>query len=447
MTTVLAHGCFDLLHPGHIKHLEEAKKLGDRLVVSVTADKYVGKGIGRPHFSEEERANALRALACVDTVVINDKPDAVDVIGRVRPAIYVKGVDYKDNSGNGIEREKAAVEAVGGQLVFTNSAKLSSSRLINQERFSDEVLAYLDDAKERGFRDKIFAAFDAADKLKITFVGEAIIDEYRYVRGLGRASKELMLAVVETSHEAFEGGAIAASKHAEWRGAEWLPARPHIKKTRFVDADFNRKILDVYSDRRVDYDANHRVSFRSNLGKHLRDDVIVAMDFGHGLLGLEERSLLRQAKFMAVNAQSNAGNYGYNLITKYDKAHFICIDEPEARLAAGMADERMDVVVQSLAGRIKSNLFLVTHGKFGSTSWDSSPIGKKAPAFSASGIDTMGAGDAVLAVTAPLIAAGLPLEMAALVGNVAGSIKTTIVGHRRHVGRQEIIATVEALLA
>jgi sugar/nucleoside kinase (ribokinase family) len=70
-----------------------------------------------------------------------------------------------------------------------------------------------------------------------------------------------------------------------------------------------------------------------------------------------------------------------------------------------------------------------------------------APAFSSGGIDTMGAGDAVMAVTAPLVAAGLPTEIAAFVGNIAGAIKTSIVGHRRHVNRQEIIQTVEALLA
>ena len=89
--TVLAHGCFDILHLGHIRHLKEAKSFGDYLVVSVTADKWVNKGIGRPHFTAEQRAEALRALDCVDEVYINDDEGCWDLIRKIKPAFYVKG--------------------------------------------------------------------------------------------------------------------------------------------------------------------------------------------------------------------------------------------------------------------------------------------------------------------------------------------------------------------
>jgi rfaE bifunctional protein nucleotidyltransferase chain/domain len=232
---VLAHGCFDLLHLGHIQHLQEARKLGDRLIVSVTDDKYVSKGIGRPHFNAKQRADALRALACVDEVIINEGADATPIISEIRPNIYVKGIDYKEDVGSDLAREKAAIEAVGGKLVFTDSEKFSSSRLINSERFSPDVVRYLEVAKAAEFKDKILAAFDKADQLKISFVGEVIIDEYRYVQGIGRASKEMMLASVEVGSERFEGGSIAASKHAEWAKAEWMATGENIKKTRYVD--------------------------------------------------------------------------------------------------------------------------------------------------------------------------------------------------------------------
>ncbi len=447
MNTVLAHGCFDLLHLGHIRHLQEARKLGDRLVVSVTGDEYVSKGIGRPHFSEEQRSTALRALGCVDQVVICRAPDATSVISEIKPQIYVKGVDYKGDAGPGLAREQAAVEAVGGRLVFTDSEKFSSSRLINAERFSPETLAYLEAAKLQGWRDAVLTAFDAADELKVSFVGEVIIDEYRYVQGLGRSSKEMMLATVETGVETFEGGSSAACKHAEWKNVEWLCTGPSIKKTRFVDRDFNRKLFDVYSAKKVAMPPEQRVAFRKHIDEVVSgSDVIIVMDFGHGLLGLGERQALTDARFLAVNAQSNAGNYGYNLITKYPAADFICIDDPEARLAAGMQDEPIEAVIGHLEGRISCDRFLVTHGRFGSCFRDGRVFGT-APAFTSHGIDTLGAGDAVMAVTAPLVAVGLPLMMAAFVGNIAGAIKTSIVGHRRHVTRQEIISTVEALLA
>ena len=93
---VLCHGCFDLIHLGHIRHLTEARKLGDKLIVSVTSDRFVNKGKNRPRFTEAERAEALSALSCVDEVKINDSTDAVMMIEHVRPAFYVKGVDYAD---------------------------------------------------------------------------------------------------------------------------------------------------------------------------------------------------------------------------------------------------------------------------------------------------------------------------------------------------------------
>lgn len=448
MNTVLAHGCFDLLHLGHIKHLQEARKLGDRLVVSVTDDEYVNKGIGRPHFTAEQRSAALRALGCVDQVIICRAPDAADLIADVKPAIYVKGVDYKADDGDRLAKEKAAVEAVGGKLVFTDTEKFSSSRLINGERFPDGVVDYLEMAKVAEFRPKILKAFELADQLQVTFVGELIIDEYRYVEGLGRASKELMLATVETGVETFEGGAVAASGQGEWKNREWLMAGSGIKKTRYVDRDFNRKLFDVYSARQIELPPEQRATFRKHLAAAVQtSDVVIAMDFGHGLLDALEREVLAGAQFLAVNAQTNAGNYGYNLITKYPAADFICIDDPEARLATGMQTEPIeDVIKHGLASRISCDRFLVTHGRFGSCYSDGHRFGHS-PAFASRGIDTMGAGDAVIAVAAPLIAAGLPLEIAAFVGNVAGAIKTSIVGHRRHVSRQDIISTVEALLA
>ncbi len=446
---VLAHGCFDLLHVGHIRHLEEAKRQGDQLVVSVTADRYVAKGAGRPHFATAERVEALKALSCVDEVVVSDAPDAVEVIERIKPAVYVKGLDYAaiDGHDKALMRELDAVKQHGGRLYITESAKWSSSRLLNAEKFSDEVMAYLDAARRKGMAERIDAAWAKADRLKIAFVGETIIDEYRYVQGLGKASKEFMLATVETGAECFDGGIAAAAKHGEWSNTRVVTPSKTIRKTRFVDSDFNRKLFDVYSARKLDLADIARANFRADLRGAVKDsDVVIVNDFGHGLLGGVERGLAAEARFLAVNAQTNAGNFGFNPVTKYPRADYICIDDPEARLAAGMDDAPIDEVIrEGLMRRIACCRFLVTHGRHGSAWRDANARGA-APAFTATGIDTMGAGDAVMAVTAPLIAAGLDVEAAALVGNVVGAIKVGILGHRRHVGRGEWQQTVENLL-
>src|SRR3954454_18492859 len=93
---VLTNGCFDLLHVGHVRYLQQARRLGDALAVAVNGDESVQtlKGAGRPLNSEADRAEVLAALECVDLIMIFPDVRATDVIKTIRPAIYVKGGDY-----------------------------------------------------------------------------------------------------------------------------------------------------------------------------------------------------------------------------------------------------------------------------------------------------------------------------------------------------------------
>ena len=129
-TVVLANGCFDPLHIGHIRHLEAAKRIGDVLVATVTQDDHVNKGPGRPVFNQNLRAESVAALRCVDYVFINS-PIPGNHIKLIRPSLYVKGSDYIGNITPDLLKEQAAVESVGGKLVFTNEPCFSSTRLLN----------------------------------------------------------------------------------------------------------------------------------------------------------------------------------------------------------------------------------------------------------------------------------------------------------------------------
>ncbi len=444
---VLAHGTFDLIHIGHIRHLEEAAELGDELVVSVTTDDYVRKGHGRPHFTLSERMHALQALRCVSKVVPSNGPDASDVIREVKPAFFVKGSDYNADT----ILETKAVEAVGGQVYFTKAVKAaSSSHLINMQRLPEATMHYLKAAKERGFRDKILRAFDAADKLSICFVGEVIIDEYQYVSGLGKPSKEFILATTKVTGEEFRGGIVAAAKQGEFVNSTWLSGGNIIRKTRYVDNDFTRKLFEVYDKLDVGYDDRF---YRELSDKVRLSDCIVVIDFGHGLMQRTALDVVTHAKFLAVNAQTNAGNVGFNPVTKYHRANLVCVDEPEARLATQVRTQNVVGVGDCLSAMIEADGYIITTGRNGCWAGYRTKPGARAlsgdmvPAFSTRGLDTMGAGDAFLAVAAPLYATGLELEAAAFAGNVAGAIKTTIIGHRRNVRRGELIQTIEALLA
>ncbi len=131
-TVGLCHGGFDLLHPGHIKHLESSSKLCDCLFVSVTSDKFVAKkkGSGRPVFSEKLRAYSVAGIEYVDYVVISNFKLAVDVVGRLKPSYYIKGPDFVNKTTPGITAERNKIKAIGGKIKYTNDQKLSTSYII-----------------------------------------------------------------------------------------------------------------------------------------------------------------------------------------------------------------------------------------------------------------------------------------------------------------------------
>jgi rfaE bifunctional protein nucleotidyltransferase chain/domain len=139
-TVVMCHGCFDLLHRGHIRHLEFAASLGDRLIVTITADAAMRKGPGRPLIPERDRANILAALACVDCVAIDPNPTAAENLQRLRPDIYVKGREYEHSRHPGFLAEKKVVEAYGGRVVFSpGDVVFSTTSLIDALRRGGDV--------------------------------------------------------------------------------------------------------------------------------------------------------------------------------------------------------------------------------------------------------------------------------------------------------------------
>lgn len=130
----LCHGCFDLMHPGHIKYLQSAKSMGDILVVTVTPDQFVDKGPGRPAFNQTLRTESLAALQCVDYVAVNLWPTAEDTLRLLRPDFYVKGQEFEqleDKTGK-IQKEFEVLKEIGAEMRFTHEVVFSSTELINK---------------------------------------------------------------------------------------------------------------------------------------------------------------------------------------------------------------------------------------------------------------------------------------------------------------------------
>lgn len=133
-TIVLCHGCFDLMHPGHIKYFQASKKMGDILIVTLTPDKYVDKGPGRPVFDQNLRTESIAALECVNYVAINKWPTAEETLRLLRPNIYVKGQEFQnleDKTGK-IQKEYAIIKEIGAEMRFTQEIVFSSTDLLNR---------------------------------------------------------------------------------------------------------------------------------------------------------------------------------------------------------------------------------------------------------------------------------------------------------------------------
>ena len=138
---VLCHGCFDLMHPGHIKYFQASKEMGDVLVVTVTPDIYVDKGPDRPVYNQVLRADSIAALECVDYVAINKWPTAEETLKMIKPHIYVKGQEFEalqDKTGK-LQKELKILKEIGAEMQFTHGIVFSSTELLNKHFNSQSI--------------------------------------------------------------------------------------------------------------------------------------------------------------------------------------------------------------------------------------------------------------------------------------------------------------------
>jgi rfaE bifunctional protein kinase chain/domain len=474
---------FDLLHIGHIRHFEQAKQLGDVLVVTVTPDSYVNKGSHRPAFAQDLRAEAIASLQCVDYVAINAWPTAVETIRLLKPHLYVKGPDYKDYKRDltgKILDEEQAIKEVNGQIVFTDDLVFSSSSLINNYMsvFPKEVVEYLAGFSRRYSVERVLSTLQNVQSIKVLVVGEPIIDEYQYCEQIGKSAKEPVLAVRYLWTEKFAGGALAIVNHVAnfsdrvslvtFLGQEmsqedficqqlnnrveklflYKPGSPTIVKRRFVESYLAQKLFEVYE---IDDGQLGREENRA-LCEKLDDvlplfDVVIVSDYGHGMLSEDAIDVLcRKARFLAVNTQSNAGNKGFSTISKYPRADYICLAHHEIALEERNRRASLKDMILSVSQRLKCGRVLVTCGKDGNLGYSEEEGFVQVPAFANQVVDRMGAGDAVLSLTALCIAQRAPMEVVSFIGNVVGAQAVATLGHRRSVDRVALSKHIESLL-
>lgn len=480
---VHCHGVFDLVHVGHIRHFEEARRMGDILVITLTQDEYVNKGPHRPAFPQSLRAEVLAVLDMVDYVAINRWPTAVETIKLLRPDVFAKGPDYKDAAKDvtgGITQEVEAVHSVGGEVKFTQDITFSSSTLLNRHLhlFSPEMNNHLNNFRLRHSAGEICQYLDSVRPLRVMVVGEAILDEYVYCDALGKSSKEPILAMQYVSRDVHAGGSLAIANHlaefcdhvelVTYLGATdsreqfvrsslksnvaatfiYKSHSPTVVKRRYVEQYMVSKLLEIYEMNDALLDEREEEEFCTALKAQLPNcDVVIVADFGHGLITPRVVDFLAEkARFLAVNTQINAANIGFHTISKYKRADYICIQEREIRLDHRSRHGELEALVGDLARRLSCKTIMVTRGKLGTMLFRDGEGVHECPALAVKVVDRIGAGDAVLAVTSLCAAQGMPGDVIGFIGNLVGAQAAMVIGNSASIDRVRLLKSVESLL-
>jgi rfaE bifunctional protein nucleotidyltransferase chain/domain len=468
-TVVHCHGVFDLLHPGHIRHFAAARKEGDVLVVTITPDHFVNKGPGRPAFPAELRAESLAALKDVDFVAINQWPTAVETIELLKPDVYVKDQEYrdpkKDITGK-IAEERSAIERIGGRMHFTEEQTFSSSSIINEhfEILPSETKHYLAGFRNAHSLSEIHDLLQSFGDLRVLVVGDAIIDEYVTCKAIGMASKSVTINARYTGEEGYAGGALAIANHVagfcnnvqlltclgstdDRRAFIEEHLKPNVAAT-FITRDdgpttVKRRYLDPFRVQKM-FEVTHMedrplpIEAEERLHKALKSllssvDVVLVADFGHGMLSGKSVEILSAAKcFLALNAQTNSANMGFNPVTKYGRADYACIDERELRIAYHDRFGNADDLARRILSDLRTPIATVTLGQKGSKTYAKTDTATT-PVFCTEVVDTVGAGDAFFSLAALAASKGADSDLVGFLGNAAGAIASRILGNKESV--------------
>lgn len=477
------HGVFDLLHIGHIRYLKQASQLGDILVVTLTPDHFVNKGPHRPVFSQDLRVEAIAALDCVDYVAVNEWPTAVETIHRLKPDIYAKGAEFKQNGKdltNAINLEQEAITNVGGRLELIEDITFSSSHLLNQHVpvFSREVSEYLAGFSTRYTLNDVLGYLKRATNLNVLVIGEAMIDEYQYCETMGKSGKEPILATRYLSTEKFAGGILAVANHVaafcdnvtlvsylggidtqqDFINSQlnstinpmffYVDGVPTLVKRRFVETYPFQKLFEVY----VMDNNGKTASYAPQLCKRLESilplyDVVIVTDYGHNMITPQVVDVLcDKSKFLAVNTQVNADNFGFNTISKYHRADYICISGTELRLEIRSRRKDIKEVTKQVAEKLLCRNAVITQGNQGCVCYSQNEGFFEIPAFTNRIVDRVGAGDSVLAVTSLCAAQSAPMEVVGFIGNAVGAEAVATIGHKKFIEQVPLFRHIETLM-
>ena len=474
---VHCHGCFDIVHPGHIRHLRQAKALGDVLLVSITGDAAMKKGTGRPLIPEELRAENLAALDFVDWVHVEPQPTAAKLLERVAPDVYVKGREYESNSDPRFRAEREAVERRGGRVVFSSGdVVFSSTALIAAMESSVDpthtALSALLEHRELEANALMTRVASFRGK-RVLVVGETIIDTYVLCDRPDIAGEGPIMTLRPLERRHFDGGGAVVALHAAALGARpvlvtALPVgeagdaierrlasqgvevravrmdTPIPEKQRFLVGA--QKVMKVDLVEPIVLDAQQQDRLVETAEAAARDmgacHAALITDFAQGLFtpGVLRRLCKRIRPLADVMVGDVSGRRGALRVMR--SMDLLCPSEQELRNSLNLFDESLPTAAWRLLEETKTRAALVSMGPDGLVAFDRRPgaadatdplasrvRGEHVPALCPIGLDPLGCGDALAATAALTLASGGSLVAAAFLGSIAAAAQVQRIGN------------------
>ena len=468
----LCHGVFDVIHEGHINHFYDSKKRCDILVVSITDDPFVKKGPYQPYNSSLKRAKVLEALKCIDYVYINKDLTPVNLINKLKPNLYFKGLDYlnKDLTGN-LSKEISAVKKNKGKVFFTKTRVMSSTKIINNTLipWTRQQKDFLSKINKYYSFDYITEQFAKLKNVKIDVIGEPILDNYIYSNIIGLASKDPALSGVVKNREIIPGGVLAVAKILSIFVKQVrlftygnnkiiksylnkniklinLDNKQDIqKKTRYINNHRFQKIFQLTNFEKNSFNQLSEKKILQILKKKLEKNIIIC-DFGVGLFDNKILDFINHSKsHKYLNVQTNSINLGFNFFTKFKKnksIKYISLDEKEWKLGI-KSNQLNNNILENFVN--KNTAYSITLGKSGSIYHYKNEI-FYAPVFIDKVVDTTGCGDAYFAITSLLKVINTRPELISFLGNIYAGMHSLNVANKNITSRTDYLKYIKSLL-
>ena len=476
---IVCHGVFDVVHPGHVRHLVYAKTKADILVITITADKHIKKGIYRPHIPEGLRALNLAAFEMVDYVIIDQESTPINILNTIQPDFFAKGFEYTSSGLPPATQEEAdVVQSYGGQMIFTpGDVVYSSSKFLNLALPMVQLDKLLHLMEYNGIDfDMLRQTLTKLSGYHVHVVGDTIVDTYTRTTFIGGQTKTPTFSVLYQGQDDYIGGAGIVSQHLRAAGAKVTlstvlgddklkdfvieglkasgvnidpiidPTRPTIQKNAIIAAGYRLLKVDTLDNRAISHDIVKQLINRIS---NSDADAVVFSDFRHGMFNRgsvpELTGAIPKKAFRVADSQvaSRWGN-----ITEFKGFDLITPNEREARFA--MADQ--DSTVGRLASLLKEsseyrNLILKL-GDRGIFCTSDDPSAKDSyfsvDSFANNVVDAVGAGDALLAYATLTLMANGSLVMASILGSMAAACECEIDGNVP-IKSENVLAKIDAL--